>query len=182
MADNIPVRMVRDNLENIPQFELPSLYTIRPYQPGDEANWLRIHVEAEEYQAITSDLFDREFGRDEQLLTERQFYLCDATGEAIGTATAWFKTFGGQPYGRVHWVAIVPWMQGRGLAKPLMTIICRRLCELRHDKVFLDTSTGRIPAISLYLTFGFRPDIKSEQDAQAWRLIREKIRPLLDNH
>ena len=37
------------------------------------------------------------------------------------------------------------------------------------------TGTARIPAIKLYLKFGFVPDIKSEQDAEAWRTIKKSL-------
>lgn len=96
-------------------------------------------------------------------------------GEAIGTATAWFDTYRGQLYGLVHWVAIIPQQQGRGLAKPLLTAVCNRLRDLHHQGAYLITGTVRIPAIKLYLKFGFVPDIKSEQDAEAWRSIQAKL-------
>ena len=67
-----------------------------------------------------------------------------------------------------------------GLAKPLMTVVCNRLRELGHQRAYLTTATIRIPAIRLYLKFGFRPDIQNEQDRQAWRRLQEKISWLFD--
>ena len=173
--DNLPVRMIRPNLDNIPEYDLPPSYTIRHYQPGDELAWERIHVEADQYNPVTPELFQQQFGQDVKLLAERQFYLCDAAGQAIGTASAWLDIYQGQPYGRVHWVALVPSRQGQGLAKPLLSVVCRRLRELQHDRAYLSTSTARIPAIGLYLKFGFRPHVRSEQEFQAWRRVWEKL-------
>jgi len=174
MAENISVYMVREHLDDIPQYDLPP-YTIRPYQLGDEVAWMRIQSEADKYNSITPALFTQQFGSNPKILVERQFFLCDAAGEAIGTATAWFDTYRGQLYGLVHWVAIVPQQQGRGLAKPLLTAVCNRLRDLQHERAFLITGTARIPAIKLYLKFGFVPDIKSEQDAEAWRTIKQSL-------
>jgi ribosomal protein S18 acetylase RimI-like enzyme len=93
-------------------------------------------------------------------------------GQAIGTATAWFKdNFEGRRFGRVHWVAIVPEYQGRGLAKPLMSTICRRLQELGHDCAYLTTSTARLPAINLYRRFGFEPLIRTPEEADIWKRL-----------
>lgn len=171
--ENLSVTMVRSDLDDIPRFPLPAPFRIRCYEPGDETHWLSIHGAADKRNAITPGLFRGQFGSDDGLLSQRQFYLCDGDGLAIGTATAWFKDdYRGLPWGRVHWVAIVPAMQGKGLAKPLMTLVCERLRELGHVRAYLSTSTLRVPAISLYLKFGFVPEIKDEQAREAWRALR----------
>ena len=173
---NVSIAMVREHLNDIPEYELPPGFSLRRYQPGDEEHWVRIHLEADRYSTITPELFVREFGADPQLLAERQYYLVDADGNVIGTATAWLdENYKGRVYGRVHWVAIVPAMQGRGLAKPLMAAVCRRLRELGHDRAYLITSTARIPAIHLYLKFGFVPEIRNPEDREVWR----ELLPLL---
>ena len=176
MMDQItPVYMIRENLANIPHYKLPPPYTIRSYQPGDEAAWERIHLEADKYTTITPTLFDEQFGRDIERLKERQFYLCDGMDTPVGTATAWFMNHNDQSYGRVHWVAIIPAEQGKGLAKPLLSAVCHRLRDLRHNRAYLDTASVRLPAIGLYLRFGFVPDIRSEREAEVWRKIRERL-------
>ena len=168
--DNVLVRMIRENLEAIPQFSLPPNYTMRLYQPGDERWWLEIQAAADRYNSIAFELFAEQFGKNQQQITERQLYLCGAHNMAIGTATAWFKNdYQGEPYGRVHWVAIKPKWQSLGLAKPLMTATCQRLRELGHNRVYLTTSTARIPAINLYLQFGFEPQINTADDMTAWQ-------------
>lgn len=178
MTENVPVRMIRDHLNDIPYYDLPEPYTIRPYQPGDETAWLEIQAAADRYNPITPALFEAQFGHDSTALAERQFYLCDGMMRPIGTATAWFGAGPWRAWGRLHWVAIAPAQQGRGLANPLMTVTCRRLRELGHRRAYLSTATARIPAISLYLKFGFRPDIQTEQDIEGWRKVKEAISPL----
>src|SRR5260221_8508305 len=94
--------MVRENLENIPQFVLPAGYSLRWYQSGDESLWLKIHLAADHFNPITPGLFAQQFGSDAALLTQRQAYLFDAAADAIGTGTAWFAdSFGGEKIGRV---------------------------------------------------------------------------------
>jgi len=167
-----PLTMLREDLENIPEFDLQAGYTIRPYRPGDEAHWLRIHLLADPENQFKPDTFKQQFGSDARILAQRQFYLLDPAQSVIGTATAWFnEDFDGERIGRVHWVAIVPDSQGRGLSRPLMTTACRRLRELGHNKAYLTTSAARTAAIHLYLRFGFTPLIRTEVERTAWAQI-----------
>jgi len=157
-TENTGVKMIRENLGNIPDYPVPPPYTIRWYRPGDEEAWLRIEREAEKYFPIEDDLFEKQFGEYPDLLPERQCFICNSEGNEIGTATAWFyNDESGKSYGLVHWVAIIPQEQGKGLGKPLMSAVCNRLKELGYERACLNTSTGRIPAINLYQKFGFVP-------------------------
>ncbi|MBM4042779.1 MAG: GNAT family N-acetyltransferase [Planctomycetes bacterium] len=174
----ISVAMVRSDLEGLPQCAPPEPFAIRRYRPGDEAAWMRIHLAADKLNTFPPGKFAEQFGADERLLAERQLYLCDGEGREIGTATAWFNDdYRGQSFGRVHWVAVVPEWQGRGLSKPLLAGVCNRLRELGHDRAYLTTNTARIAALNLYLSFGFVPDIRSEEELAAWRHVRPWIRP-----
>jgi GNAT superfamily N-acetyltransferase len=173
--------MVREHLNNIPHYPLPAGYSLWAYQPGDERRWVRIQALADRYNEITPALFVREFGRDPAELAARQLFLCDPTGGAIGTATAWHgKLISDQPIGRIHWVAIVPDRQGQGLAKPLIAATCWRLRELGHARAYLTTSTARVPAINLYLRFGFQPVVGSLEARRAWQVIQPQLKYRFD--
>jgi GNAT superfamily N-acetyltransferase len=164
--------MVRDNLHEIPEFALPEGFTLRWYQPGNEELWVRIHLATEWLCSITPGLFVQQFGSDPQLLAQRQCYLHAADGTAAGTATAWFDdAFEGQAYGRVHWVAVVPEYQRHGCGKALVSVTCQRLRELGHERAYLATSALRVPAIRLYLQFGFKPLNRTQSEAKTWERI-----------
>lgn len=174
---NISVYMIRDSLGDIPDYPLPSGYSTRWHRPGDGRLWVDVQSRAESYLEITPELFVEQFGSDPRPLAERQCFLCDARGEAIGTATAWFNDdYCGQPYGQLHWVAIVPEAQGRGLAKPLLSIVLNRMAELGHTRCYLGTSTARIPAVNLYFKFGFVPHVCNADDLAVWREMRPWVK------
>ena len=78
---------------------------------------------------------------------------------------------------KLHGGAIEPRYQGRGLSKPLTAAVCRRLVELGHDRAYLTTSTLRIPAVKLYLSFGFEPEILDTEDERKWKSIRKMLVP-----
>jgi len=175
----VRVSMVREHLEDLPCFPVPSPFTIRYYAPGDSATWLAIQQAAEQYQAVDQALFTRAFGTDEAALRERQCFLCDGAGQAVGTATAWFHDdYHGRACGRVHWVAVIPSLQGKGLGKVLMSEVCCRLRALDHTCAYLVTHTVRLPAIRLYLRFGFVPEIRVAEDLAAWRQVERQGLPL----
>jgi GNAT superfamily N-acetyltransferase len=174
--ENLDIRMARAYLEAIPDYVLPSGYSIRWYQPGDEKSWYRIHLMADKYTNVTPNLHEKEFGNDVHKLADRQCFLVDRKGVLIGTATAWFGDDGDPPAGRIHWVAIRPENQGKHLAKPLLTTVCNRLKDLGHSKAYLTTQTMRIQAINLYLKFGFVPVILSDRDRQIWRRLQKHLK------
>jgi GNAT superfamily N-acetyltransferase len=176
IRDYIDVRMIRENLDDIPDHPLPAGYSIRWYQPGDEEVWQKIQSLADRYNKVTPGLFGKEFGADAQVLSKRQCFLCDSGKNAIGTASAWFDNRHGQPLGRVHWLAIVPAEQGRGLARPLLAAVCDRLRKLGHSRTHLTTQTCRIPAINLYISFGFTPIVDSDTDREIWTELAKYIK------
>ena len=172
--DNVSIAMSRGDLNGIPQHALPPGYGIRWYRPGDEHAWVRIHELAERLVETSLGVYREQFGQEEGPLAQRQAYLCDARGLPIGTASAWFHDdWEGRPWGRVHWVAIVPDHQGRGLSRALMAEVCNRLVDLGHQRAYLTTSSARRPAIRLYRSFGFEPHIRNEEERRAWDRIQE---------
>ena len=168
--------MKRVNLENIPQFDLPESFSIRNYHKGDEENWFKIYKAADHYNKIYSSMFKEYFGADEEKLARRQFYVCNFKGEAIATATAWYnKDYYGEKIGRIHWVAVHPDYQGKGLAKPLLSTVMNRLKDLGHKQCYLRTLNIRTPAIKLYLSYGLKPDIHNANDELLWKDIQQRF-------
>jgi GNAT superfamily N-acetyltransferase len=172
----VNVTMVRDNLENLPDFPLPRPYEVRLFQPGDDKAFNDIWMAADCFGQARPDLFEREFAANLSAVPPRMFFVVDAAGKAIGTATAWFNdNFDGKPYGVVHWVAMKPESQGKGLSKPLMAAVLKRMKELGHDRAYLITQTVRLTAINLYLGLGFKPLIKTDEDKASWKEINANL-------
>ncbi|MCK4283756.1 MAG: GNAT family N-acetyltransferase [Candidatus Brocadiae bacterium] len=174
---HVTIFMVRPTFARLPDVPVPPPFALRRWLPGDEAAWARIHEESDRHNEITPDLYRAQFGGDEEELAARQLFLCDAQGGAIGTATAWHNAHCPTGnYGRVHWIAIVPSYQGRGLGKALLSACVGRIRELGYDGAYLTTDPPRIPAINLYLRLGFAPDVRSEPELEAWRVLLDKVK------
>jgi len=169
----VEVSMVREDLKGLPRFPLKPGFSLRFHQPGDDVVWTRVQQEAEHYHTITPDLFWKCFGEGEAELPRRQIFLCNADGREIGTATAWDNDdYHGLRWGRVHWVAISEDYQGQGLGRALVSAVCQRFVELGHVRAYLTTESVRLPAISLYRSFGFVPEIKNDADRREWERVR----------
>jgi GNAT superfamily N-acetyltransferase len=175
-VDNTPVCMIRTAMNGLPGFKLPPPYRLRGYRAGDEEAWVRIHEKADAHGERTIETFRSAFGSDTGSIAQRQFYLLDGEANPAGTATAWFDSdFADGQWGRVHWVAILPEHQKRGLAKPLLARVMLRLKEMGHARAFLTTQAMRLPAIHLYLNFGFLPYICNDEERAAWHCISAEL-------
>lgn len=179
MADIIPVIMIRENLADIPQYPLPQGFSVRNFKRGEGDIWAQINADAGGFATFedAQSRFAIEFADPVNDMESRCFFIFDdSNGQAIGTAMAWYDSdFCGQLWGRVHWVAILPQYQGRGLAKPLLTSVLNRMAEY-HDKVVLGTQTFRRVAINLYLDLGFKPFLSSPTCRQAWNELAAETR------
>lgn len=175
MPDIIHVMMVRENLDNLPYYPVPDGYSIRRYQRGEKAVWAEINSSAGNiptYEAAIKQ-FENEFAAKENEMEDRCFFVVhNESGRSVGTNTAWYdENFADRGnYGRIHWVAMDPAFQGKGLAKPLMYAAMERLRQ-SHTRVVLSTQTFRVKAINMYLDFGFVPHIYSPNCKQAWQEV-----------
>ena len=172
----VHVHMIRESLEDLPQYPLPGGYAVRRYQPGDRETWLRIWRASEAIEQIRDSSFDATFGQDLPAMVRRSRFLVSPAGRDVGTITAWYeRRYRARPWGRIHWLAVVPEHRGKGLSRCLMTVAMNRLRALGHRRAMLATQTPRSPAIRTYLRFGFVPDMTAPDAARAWRLIAEHI-------
>lgn len=116
----VPVDMFWDDLSDIPEYPLPEGYSMRLFRQGDANTWVRVWQAAESIlKELSRKTFDREFSRDLPAMPKRCLFLVSPDGRDVGTVTAWYdRNFAGKPWGRIHWVAIVPEFQGASSASP----------------------------------------------------------------
>ena len=170
-----PLYMVRPHMEDIPQVSLPEGFRFRALHPDEGGLWTDIERDAEEYFPIEGTLFANQFGDDPQALRWRSYIVEDERGVGIATITSWYnRTYKGEDYGQIHWVAVRKAYWNRGLGKAMMTHALNRMAEW-HDKAFLGTQSKRLPAIKIYLDFGFVPDLDHPFAREAWREVKAEL-------
>jgi ribosomal protein S18 acetylase RimI-like enzyme len=172
------VKMFRPNMESIISYSLPPGYSIQLYKSNsnDDQKWAEIATAAGEFRSIqqAQERFQKDFlnNKDSHLLSERLYFLVNSEGRYIGHAMAWSDELDGEKQGSLYWVAIIPEYQGKKLAKPLVSIVLKKVSEY-SNKCFLSTQTTSWRAINMYDDFGFKPYMKMEHSEKAWKLLSD---------
>lgn len=200
------VVMTRENAENFLAYSLPDGYHFAVFTPEDEENWVQLqtivtHVENEEQGR---QIFRKEFLQaGEEIPCEecpgytetvrRTVLVKDSAGNLVGAATLWTGDIFGETWQRVHWVAVHPDHQGKGLAKCMLARMLELYKELEcNTPIYLTTQTKTYRAVRIYAQMGFvsymgekpvnwiykselpKGSFQEENEA-AWQLIREKL-------
>ena len=172
----IEFAMIRDRSSVVSDRSLPDGYSIRTFVPGDERYWVDIEMRAGEFSTPERGhlAFDRDFRPAYDRLESQMFFLVHKTDGPIGTATAWQGNQFGHEIGQLHWVAIVPEHQGKGLAKSLLAVVMRRIAK-DHAEVYLTTQTSSWRAVGMYRAFGFSEVIDRPEVERAVAIVDAKL-------
>jgi mycothiol synthase len=90
-------------------------------------------------------------------------------------AFAWIDRADERSIGRVHWVATDRSLRGNGLGRAVTVSVLHTLRAAGYERAMLETQPFRVPAIRLYLSLGFVPTIRDEEDGIAWASALEKV-------
>lgn len=169
--------MKYDELSNFKKYELPEGFHYEFFKPGDEEEWVRIHIESGEFTSIEKGLkhFHDFYDYFIDDLDKRCVFIVDSnTLEKVGTAT--ISLLEEKEYGyeaAVDWVAIKKSYQGRGLAKPLISKFMEIARDLGHTSLILHTQTNTWLAAKLYLDYGF--EILNSDEKIGWSILRTLV-------
>ena len=161
----IPVIMRREANLHLPVCLLPEGYSYQMYKDGFEKDWARIETSVGEFNCEMDALlhYQKTFLPYPDELSRRCIFILAPNGEPVGTATAWWDYVGKRRHALMHWVAVKPEYQGKGLGKAITAEVIRLMTEVDGDGVFyLSTQTNSHKAIRIYEWAGFH--ITDEKD------------------
>lgn len=161
--------MARTHLRDLPFAPAPGGFALRTYRSGDEIAWLAL-IRAAYGGEWGDDAFERCVRSDETFRPER-LILAESGGGIVGAVGAFQKLIYGEHTGYVHMLAVGPGFQRRGLGAALLSRCLTRFRDEGRREAVLDTEQGRLPAIRLYLHFGFLPLPETPDELDAWRRI-----------
>ncbi len=169
------LRMVRPNLKDLPELQLPVGYDIRTYRKGDEAHWARIISDSFGGRERTAqDTRNEITGRD--VFVPDGLYFTTHRGTPVGTACAWRQSIDEKEVGYVHMVGVVAEHTGHKLGKWVSLAVLHYFRKNGFRCSMLDTDDFRTPAIKTYLNLGFMPVYVEEGQAARWRDIFENLK------
>lgn len=147
--------------QKIAQVEEPALpqgYTVHTYQSGDIEHWASIETSVGEFDSeeAAKAYFTKTFLPYEKDLYSRCFFIADAKGNYVATATTWWNIDGEEGTAMLHWVSVRPEEQGKGLGKAVVQQALSLFKKVEPNKdVYLHTQTWSHKAVGVYLGFGF---------------------------
>lgn len=167
----------RENLDDLPHFDLPEGYRFVFYSPGDRDVWIEIESSAKEFENYAQGLefWKRYFENKDEELIHRMVFIENEAGEKVATATAYYDIYGTDHSGAgwLHWVAVRREYQGRGLSKPLIGYVLGLMPGLGYSHARIPTQTTTWLACKIYLDLGFTPipqNVLHSRDG--WRIIK----------
>ncbi len=128
---------------------------------GDEKSirdWAEIEASVLEFDDTGSaeKYFRREFLPYKNELYRRMRFIITTDGRRVGTATSWWQIYNGIRNPWVHWVAVRPEFQSKGLGRALIYEVTRLMHEIEGETYFyLHTQTWSYKAVFLYESAGF---------------------------
>ncbi len=156
---------------DMPAYTVPEGFVVRGYQPGDEESWLEL-LNLGEYGS------DWDRPRFDEYLTgpEREpgSVVVVRDGRVVA-ATFASREVGRDNTGRVDFVTSHPDVRGLGLGRVVCTGVVQYLVNRGYDQAILYTDDWRLPAIGLYLSMGFEPQMTRSDMPERWRRVREQL-------
>jgi len=183
---HIGVLMDKTDTAEYPRHTLPAGYAFSHYKPDLEAQWAALHFEVGQTDSLeeAEAIFKNDFaGRD----IGRMLFVLDQNNELAGTGCLWDGNHFGTTLQRLHWIAVSPRHQGRGIAKAVVSKLLDVYNELGYaDYIYLTSQTWSYRALRLYMGFGFRPYMGekppnwhavdfTQEKIEAWRRIYGKL-------
>ena len=166
--------MKYDNISDYKKYELPEGFHYEFFKPGDEEEWVNIHIESGEFTSVEMGLkhFHDFYDSFIEELPKRCVFIIDSkTREKVGTATISLLNEPEYGYnGAVDWVAIKKKYQGKHLAKPLISKFMEIANEVGHSKLILHTQTNTWLAGKLYLDYGY--EILNKEEHLGWSILK----------
>lgn len=156
---------------DMPEYTVPEGFEVRRYHPGDEESWTELLNTGEYGSNWNRDRLDRFLAGPERaagsVVVARDNRLVAATFASIEV--------GRDCMGRVDFVTSHPDVRGLGLGRVVCTGVVRYLVDKGYREVILYTDDWRLPAIGLYLSMGFEPQMTRSDMPERWQRVREKL-------
>ena len=152
-----------------PKVQLPDGYTIRTYQPGDEARFYEVMALAG-WPGWNDEKLRPWLSR---ILPDGWFMIIDeASDEIVATAMCLHNYKETHPFqGELGWLACDPAHTGKGLGAVVSAAVTARFIAAGDKRICLYTEGYRLPALKTYLKLGYVPLLYAPEMPDRWQAI-----------
>ena len=170
-ATQLSMRISREVVIQLPDIKLPASYELREYRHGDEQGWIDL-LQFGSFLEWTVERFlsfianpEREEGSRLIVNEDRILAATFASREDIpGTI------------GALDFVVNHPEYRGIGLGRAVCTAVMKHLAKQSYESIVLYTDDWRLPAIGLYLSLGFVPQMTREDMPSRWEAVTMQLK------
>lgn len=138
---------------------LPDGFSFKMYEAGDESLWADIEIAIGEFINMSKEqveeYFRKEYFQKKEELGKRCIFIMDEKNNAVASCTAWFDEKGDSFVPSVHWLAVHPEVQEKGLGRAVLRKTMEVFQAYKEVPVYLHTQPWSFRAIKLYLDMGF---------------------------
>ena len=159
------------SVAGLPDARVPDGYVLRQYRVGDEDSWQEL-LRAGGFSEDWSSRTVRDYMTDP---VRRAGSWVAACRENLVSAT--FATPDPQrpEVGLLDYVVTHPDHRSQGLSRAVCTGVMRFFRDSGYRRIRLLTDDWRLPAISLYLSLGFKPEMTRADMPGRWREVRREL-------
>lgn len=168
------ISLLLSDLSAIPPIRIPPGYHSATLSPGHEMDFVQVMRRS---LAAEADMawFCRTFSDDPDYTADNLLLIYEDT-KPVAAAAAWQVLSGAKKTGLVHMLGVDRNYQGRGLGRVMLLLVLHRLKERGFHSVIAAAEDVRIPAISLYLSLGFKPQYRNRMDELRWKRVLQQKR------
>ena len=157
--------------EDMPAYTTPEGFEVRGYLPGDEESWLELLNTGEYGSNWDRPRLDEFLAGPERAPGS----VVVARDNRVVAATFASVEVDRDCTGRVDFVTSHPDVRGLGLGRVVCTGVVRYLVNKGYPQVILYTDDWRLPAIGLYLSMGFEPEMTRKDMPERWKRVMKKL-------
>ena len=151
------LRMVKLNMNDIPEANIPDGFELRVIKPDEKNKWEELCNKMFDFKSTFKETVEEKRG----YVEDGVFVITDG-GRFIATGTG-LCNHNQNGYGYVHMIAADSDYSGKRLGYEIVAAVLRRLRGGGFDKAELTTDDHRLPAIKTYKNLGFIPDLSVDE-------------------
>ena len=155
----------------LPDAMSPNGFDLRSYRPGDEDSWVELINTGEFGSDWDRARFDEYMTGPERMAGSR----IAVQDRKIVAATFASVQPDMDNTGRVDFVTSLPEYRGLGLGRLVCSAVLRYLVDRGYSRIILFTDDWRLPAIGLYLSMGFEPQMTRDDMPGRWEAIKRDL-------